>query len=85
MKAEEIISRLERLRQTGPGRWIARCPAHEDHNPSLNIREVDDRILIKCWAGCGAADVVSALGLQMSDLFTQTPANTTQIKPHERW
>jgi len=29
----------------------------------------DGRILVHCFAGCGAADVVEAVGLTVSDLF----------------
>jgi hypothetical protein len=68
--AAKILDRLELVRQTAPGRWIARCPAHEDRSPSLSVRELDDgRILIHDFGGCGAVDVVEALGLTMSDLF----------------
>lgn len=28
-------------RQSGAG-WVARCPAHDDHTPSLSIRDGDD-------------------------------------------
>jgi hypothetical protein len=36
----------------------------------LSIREADDgKVLLKCWAGCGASDIVGALGLSLSDLF----------------
>lgn len=70
MTAETLIARLEGIRQTGPGRWVARCPAHADKSPSLSIRELDDgRVLIFDFAGCGAADIVAALGLTLSDLF----------------
>lgn len=70
MAAELLLSRLERVRKTGSGRWVARCPAHEDREPSLSVRECDDgTVLIKCFAGCGATDVVEAAGLRLSDLF----------------
>lgn len=42
--------------------WQARCPAHNDHTPSLSIREGDDgRILFYCHAGCEQARVLDAL------------------------
>ena len=70
MTAEKLLNRLDRVKQTAPGKWIARCPAHDDHNPSLSIREFDDgRVLIHCFAGCGTDDVLAALGLTMGDLF----------------
>ncbi len=40
---------------------MARCPAHDDRNPSLAIRDHDGRVLVHCHAGCAQADVVNAL------------------------
>jgi DNA primase len=40
---------------------MARCPAHEDRNPSLAIREVGGKIVFHCHAGCGQRDVIEAL------------------------
>lgn len=57
-----------RPRQRGRS-WSARCPAHEDRNPSLSVRGIEGRALIFCHAGCPTADVVAALGLAMRDLF----------------
>ena len=68
--AARLLDRLERIKPTGPGRWIARCPAHEDKSPSLSIRQLDDgRLLLHDFGGCGTGDVLAAVGLQMSDLF----------------
>jgi hypothetical protein len=68
--AAKLLDRLERVKQTGPGRWLARCPAHEDRSPSLSIREVEDgRVLLHDFAGCSTEDVLGALGLGLSDLF----------------
>lgn len=69
---DRLLERLDGVRRTGPGRWIARCPAHEDRSPSLSIREGDDgRVLLYDFAGCGACDVVAAVGLDLSDLFPE--------------
>jgi hypothetical protein len=68
--ADIILTHLDKVRSTGPGKWIACCPAHEDRSPSLSIRETDDgTVLLKCFAGCCAAEIVEAVGLQMIDLF----------------
>ncbi len=67
-----LVDRLESAKETGRGRWIARCPAHDDSSPSLSIRELDDgRTLIHCFAGCDALSVVHAVGLEMTDLFPE--------------
>lgn len=67
-----LIDRLDGVKARGKGRWIARCPAHDDHDPSLAIREEQDgRILIKCFAGCSPEDVMASVGLSLSDLFPE--------------
>jgi hypothetical protein len=69
---ETLLSRLEGVKPAGPGRWIARCAAHEDRSPSLSARELDDgRLLIFCFAGCSAADILAAVGLSLADLFPE--------------
>jgi 5S rRNA maturation endonuclease (ribonuclease M5) len=40
---------------------MAKCPAHEDSNPSLSIREDGGKILLHCHAGCAQRDVIAAL------------------------
>ena len=63
-----FLGLLEGVRQSGDG-YIARCPAHEDHNPSLSIKEAGGKILLHCFTGCRTEDIAGALGLEMSDLF----------------
>jgi hypothetical protein len=66
----KLVDRLERVKQTGPGRWLARCPAHEDRSPSLSIRELGDgRILLHDFGGCEPTAVLDSIGLRMADLF----------------
>jgi hypothetical protein len=70
------------VRKTGAGRWIARCPAHDDKSPSLAIRELDDgRTLVHCFSGCAAADVLNAVGLDFDALFPERPIGR---KPERR-
>lgn len=72
MSADRLLSRLDGVRQTGPGRWIARCPAHADKRASLSIRELEDgRVLIHDFAGCSAHEMLAAVGLDMTDLFPE--------------
>lgn len=67
---EKVISRLDRVKSAGANKWNACCPAHLDKSPSLSITETSDGVvLIKCWAGCSANDIVQAIGLQLRDLF----------------
>ncbi|NDD12313.1 MAG: DNA primase [Betaproteobacteria bacterium] len=71
MSASALIDRLDGVRRTGPGRWIAKCPAHDDRSPSLSVRETDDRLLVHCFAGCDALSIVNAVGLDLPDLFSE--------------
>ena len=41
--------------------WLARCPAHDDRNPSLSLRDADGKILVHCHAGCEQRAVIAAL------------------------
>lgn len=69
-KLDDLISRLDGVRNTGKDRYIAKCPAHNDGDPSLSVRELPDgRVLIKCFTGCGAIDVLNALGLDWQALM----------------
>ena len=68
-KTDQLLNQLDRVKQTGQGKWLARCPAHDDKSPSLAIKEVGDRILLHCFAGCGVTEVLNAVGLDMADLF----------------
>lgn len=74
MSADLLLSRLDRVRRTGPGRWVARCPAHKDRTASLSIRELDDgRVLVHDFAGCDVEAVLAAVGLHLVDLYPPLP------------
>lgn len=71
---DELLSRLQRVKRTGPGRWIASCPTREDRHPSLAIRELDDgRILVHDFGGDDVASIMAAVGLDLADLFPERP------------
>ena len=60
--AEELSNALGG-RKKSPGQFMALCPAHDDHNPSLSIREDNKKILLYCFAGCGYKEIVGELKL----------------------
>lgn len=46
------------------------CPReHSERTAGLSVRLHDDRILVHCFKGCGAIDVLDALGLDWSALY----------------
>ena len=72
MSADTILSLLSKVRKMGPDRWMACCPAHADKSPSLSIRETSDgRVLLHCWTGCGATEILEAVGLEFDALFPE--------------
>lgn len=83
-----LLSRLEKVKENGPGRWLACCPAHQDRSPSLAVRETPDgTILVKCFAGCPTPDVLAAVGVELKDLFPQRGRDDYHAskRPGERW
>ena len=72
-------SRRSERRRGAERRW--NCPAHDDRDPSLDVRESDDgSVLLTCRAGCTSEAVVAAVGLKMSDLFPR-PSRTLRGLP----
>src|SRR5262249_18661063 len=41
--------------------YLVCCPAHEDDQPSLSLRDGDRGLLVHCFAGCAPADVFVAI------------------------
>src|SRR5258708_7376230 len=64
--------------------WIARCPAHDDREPSLSIRDADDsKVLVRCHAGCKQEEVIAAL--RTRGLWAQNdPRSLSAIAPRAR-
>lgn len=80
-----MLAKLDRVKRVGPGKWTARCPAHEDKAPSLSIREMDDgRVLLHDWAGCSTVAVIAALGLRWSELMPPLPEGVHHRPPVRR-
>lgn len=75
-KMNALLSRLDKVKRLKSKKhaesYTALCPAHADRNPSLCIDVVSDgRILIYCRFGCGASEVMQAVGLSLADLFPE--------------
>lgn len=71
--AAEIVAALG-------GNWrpegaMCRCPAHEDHVPSLSIRVGQQSLLFKCFAGCSAIDVIRAIRRMQHEIPVTPPVD----------
>lgn len=80
MTIEEILFRLEGV-SGGNGQYKAKCPAHDDKKASLSVgKGRDNKIVMKCHAGCNTVDVLAAMGLTKADLFDNSQ-KPTQERP----
>lgn len=72
-----LLARLDGVKKSGRNHR-ALCPSCGGRSDKLSVTETDDgRVLMHCFAGCSAADVLSALGLQLADLFPERLAPDT--------
>ena len=84
---------MERLGLGEHAKKNARCPFHDDGNPSFSAFQIDGRWFWKCHAGCGEGDEINLLEtlkglsrseatklyLEMAGCMPSTLANPTQI------
>jgi putative DNA primase/helicase len=68
-----LLARLDGVRRTSTNSWVARCPAHDDRDPSLSVALRDGRALLHCFAGCSPEAVLEAVGLTWRDLRAPDP------------
>jgi hypothetical protein len=86
VSAAPLLDRLTGVRKAGDGRWMAKCPAHEDRRSSLSIRELPDgRVLLHDFAGCETAAVLGVLGLAVADLFPERLTNAAPVRDRAHW
>src|SRR5215204_820042 len=70
-RLNKVLDQLEDYSQRGDG-FRARCPAHNgesEDSPSVQENE-DGKVLLHCHSGCGNEEIIEALDLEMSDLFS---------------
>ena len=64
--AREWVDALEHMGRkvvAHTGYWMAQCPAHDDANPSMRIKEDGEGgANIECYAGCDFVDILRAVG-----------------------
>ena len=64
--------------------WQARCPAHDDHDPSLSISVSREGVtLVHCFAGCSQDQVIDAL--RHRGLWANGDASHDRIITPERY
>ena len=66
---DALQARGSLVRDTGPRKLQAQCPAHDDSKPSLTVTGIEGSVLAYCHGGCQIEDVLAALGWTKADLF----------------
>lgn len=97
MSVDLVLERLERVKRSPGGNgWDARCPAHDDKNPSLRVWVSDEGwVRFKCYAhGCSRESILDKLGLELRDIgpeeggggppYPRRSRSTGQHPPAER-
>ena len=78
--AEPLLVRLDGVQKSGQG-WRARCPACGGSSRKVSITEANNSVLIHCFGGCAAIDVLQAVGLNWGDVL---PPRSWPESPEER-
>jgi len=81
---DNLLPRLDRVRNAGKGRYRAVCPAHGGKHQNLAITIGDDgeTVLLKCFShGCTPAEIATAVGLDLQDLFPERQPEGHACKP----
>lgn len=79
---DDFARLLRGVRKSDDGSFVARCPAHNDHDPSLSVGEGEDgRILVYCHAGCRFDDICNSLDIHPWQLFPLTSCGQTVSRP----
>lgn len=79
MKIQDLLLKFQGVKQVSENQYMAICPAHDDHSPSLSIGLSKDRkqILLNCFAGCKAEDILNNVGLKLKDMYDNDERNET--------
>lgn len=84
-----LLPRLGGVRQFGKG-WRADCPCGHKSRGTLSLTQGEDgRLLLHCFAGCAAGDILSAVGSCLADLYAdrlrpQTPEQQRELRQSAR-
>lgn len=70
MTYDEVLTYFQ-VKKRQQDKAQCKCPAHDDRQASLTVTNGRDSVLIHCHAGCDIDNVLSAAGLEKSDLFYQ--------------
>lgn len=77
---EVLLSRLDGVGKSGSG-WRTRCPSCGGRSRKLSVAKIDERVLLHCFGGCRADDVLHSVGLTWAAVM---PPRHWPQSPEER-
>lgn len=78
---DDLLGRLNGVKRLGHNRAQAQCPAHDDRDPSMTVREGTIGLLMHCFAGCSFEDILKALDLHATQVMYETLSTSVVRKP----
>lgn len=83
MNINDFLGYFEKSYRSGKDEYQCLCPAHNDKTASLSIKNLpDERILIHCFAGCAANDILGAVGLTFDDIVPKRLGDFKPVSKH---
>ena len=74
-----LCSRLDLVKQNNKGiSALCPCLSHNDKNPSFSASYTDEQIVVYCHAGCTFKEIVSSLGMELSQFFAHKKTTPTK-------
>jgi hypothetical protein len=80
MSGREVVEHWEAcgLRVNGAGpQWMVQCGVHDNHTPSVSIRDLPSGVGVNCFGGCPRDAVLAAVNLSWRDVTALRPGSAT--------
>lgn len=69
---ELFLSNVTNAKELKNGQWISDCPVKDHRNAKLGFKTLPNgKFVFNCFAGCEKHEIMEAMGLQFSDLYSE--------------
>jgi hypothetical protein len=72
MTIDTLLSRLEKVKKSGPDKHRAQCPSCKRDSALSVYESPDGRVLIHCFRTCSTGEILQSIGMGYADLFPTT-------------
>lgn len=74
------IMEITGAKEKKQGQYLGHCPAHDDKNPSLSLSLKNNKILLKCHAGCSQEAILQSLPPNSLTSSNEKPQQKFKLK-----